>query len=92
VGKILSGDADLKETIETVKKEIMDLRKDLDSRLLEIQLARAYQLPKPIDDLQKDARRQMERAVSERPFLALGVAFTVGIAFGIVLSASRARI
>lgn len=60
--------------IRTIEKDLRDLRNDLDSRLVELR--------KQVDDLQKRA----EKTVTERPLLALGVAFAVGMAFGIALS------
>jgi ElaB/YqjD/DUF883 family membrane-anchored ribosome-binding protein len=69
----LSKDKELEE-IKTIEKDVKDLRKDLDTRLVELR--------KQVDDLQKKAAK----TVTERPLLALGVAFAVGMAFGIAIS------
>jgi len=37
----------------------------------------------------KDLKQKAAKTVTERPLLALGVAFVVGMAFGIALSGSR---
>jgi ElaB/YqjD/DUF883 family membrane-anchored ribosome-binding protein len=71
----LSKDKELEE-MKAIEKDVKDLKKDLDTRLVE--------LGKQVDDLQKKAAK----TVTERPLLALGVAFAVGMAFGIALSRS----
>lgn len=53
-----------------------DLRKDMDKRLSELKVQ--------MDDVQQKAAK----TVTERPMLALGVAFVAGMAFGIALSRS----
>ena len=50
------------------------LRKDVDSRLTD--------LKSEMDEVQKKAAKTMK----ERPMLALGIAFVVGMAFGIALA------
>lgn len=52
------------------------LRKDVDSRLTD--------LKSEMDDVQKKAAK----TIKERPMLALGIAFIVGMAFGIALAKS----
>lgn len=69
----MSKDKELEE-MKTIEKDVKDLRKDLDTRLVELR--------KQVDDLQKKAAK----TVTERPLLALGVAFAVGMAFGIAIS------
>jgi len=69
----LSRDKELGE-MKTIEKDVRDLKKDLDVRLVELR--------KQVDDLQ----RRAAKTVTERPLLALGVAFVVGMAFGIALS------
>ena len=69
----MSRDKELEE-MKTIEKDVRDLKKDLDVRLVELR--------KQVDDLQKRAAK----TVTERPLLALGVAFVVGMAFGIALS------
>jgi ElaB/YqjD/DUF883 family membrane-anchored ribosome-binding protein len=71
----LSKDKELEE-MKAIEKDVKDLKKDLDTRLVE--------LGKQVDDLQKKAAK----TVTERPLPALGVAFAVGMAFGIALSRS----
>ena len=69
----MSRDKELEE-MKTIEKDVRDLKKDLDVRLVELR--------KQVDDLQKKAAK----TVTERPLLALGVAFAVGMAFGVALS------
>jgi len=64
-----------KEVEET--KAIEELKKDLDARLAELR------------EQMKDLQQKAAKTVAERPMLALGVAFVVGMAFGIALSRSR---
>jgi len=68
-----------KESVElkTIEGEVKDLRKDVDARLTELR--------EQVRALQQKAAK----TVVERPLLALGVAFVVGMAFGIALSRSR---
>ena len=63
--------------MKAIEKDVTALRKDLDARLAELR--------EQVKDLQKKAAK----TVAERPMLALGVAFAVGMAFGIALSRSR---
>jgi ElaB/YqjD/DUF883 family membrane-anchored ribosome-binding protein len=42
-----------------------------------------------VRDQLKDLQQKAAKTVVERPMLALGVAFVVGMAFGIALSGSR---
>ena len=66
------------ETPETRSDEsgVKDLKKDMDAELAELK------------DLVKDAQQKAAKTVAERPLLALGVAFVVGMAIGIALSKS----
>ena len=68
-----------KETQEmkAIEGDFKDLKKDLDASLAELR--------GQVRDLQQKAAK----TVTERPLLALGVAFAVGMAFGIALCASR---
>jgi len=72
----LAKDKDIEE-MKAIEKDVTALRKDLDARLAELR--------EQVKDLQKKAAK----TVAERPMLALGVAFAVGMAFGIALSRSR---
>lgn len=65
------------EELKTIEGEVKDLRKDVDARLTELR--------EQVRALQQKAAK----TVVERPLLALGVAFVVGMAFGIALSRSR---
>jgi len=65
------------EELKTIEGEVKDLKKDVDARLTE--------LKEQVRALQQKATK----TVVERPLLALGVAFVVGMAFGIALSKSR---
>lgn len=67
-----------KETqeIRNIEEYVKDLRKDMDKRLSELKVQ--------MDDVQQKAAK----TVTERPMLALGVAFLAGMAFGIALSRS----
>lgn len=62
--------------LKTIEDDVQVLKKDLDTRVSELR--------EQIKDLQKKA----EKTVAERPLMALGVAFVVGMAFGIALSRS----
>ena len=72
----MAKDKDIEE-MKAIEKDVTALRKDLDARLAELR--------EQVKDLQKKAAK----TVAERPMLALGVAFAVGMAFGIALSRSR---
>ncbi len=65
------------EEMKTIEQDVQALRKDLDARLAELR------------GQVKDLQQKATKAVVERPLLALGVAFVVGMAFGIALSRSR---
>ncbi len=67
-----------KETLEirNIEEYVKDLRKDVDKRLSELRVQ--------VDDL----RQRATSTVAERPMLALGVAFVVGMALGVALSKS----
>jgi len=62
------------EEMKVIEKDVKELRKDLDTRLTELRAQ--------VKDLQQKAAK----TVAERPMLALGVAFVIGMAFGIALS------
>jgi len=64
------------EEMKVIEKDVKDLKKDFDISLVDLR--------KQVDDLQKKAAK----TVTERPLLALGVAFAVGMAFGIAISRS----
>jgi len=55
-------------------QEIKSLRKDVDKRLTDLKAE--------MDDLQQKAAK----TVTEKPLLALGVAFVIGMAVGMALS------
>jgi ElaB/YqjD/DUF883 family membrane-anchored ribosome-binding protein len=65
-----------KDVPSDVPKYMKSLRKDVDSRLID--------LKSEMDDVQKKAAK----TIKERPMLALGIAFIVGMAFGIALAKS----
>lgn len=65
------------EEMKTIERDFKDLRKDLDASLTELRAQ--------VKDLQEKAAK----TVTERPLLALGVAFVVGMAFGVAMSRSR---
>ncbi|MFH0849026.1 MAG: hypothetical protein V1857_05945, partial [archaeon] len=58
-------------------ERVKDLRNDLDAGLAKLQ------------EQVKDLQQKATKTVAERPLIALGVAFVVGMAFGIALSRSR---
>jgi ElaB/YqjD/DUF883 family membrane-anchored ribosome-binding protein len=62
------------EEMRKIEDYVMDLRKDVDKRLSDL----SEQLG-PV-------RKRAARAVTRRPLLALGVAFTVGVMVGMALS------
>ncbi len=64
------------QEIKNIEDYVKDLRKDMDKRLSELKIQ--------MDDVQQKAAK----TVTERPMLALGVAFVAGMAFGIALSGS----
>lgn len=65
------------EEIRVMEEDFKVLKKDLDSRYVELRAQ--------VKDLQQKATK----TVTERPLLALGVAFVVGMAFGVALSGSK---
>ena len=65
-----------KETVSEVPEYMKSLRKDVDSRLTDLKAE--------LDDVQKKAAKTMK----ERPMLALGIAFLVGMALGVALAKS----
>jgi len=65
------------EEIRAVEEDFRALKKDLDARYVELR------------DQVKDLQLKATKTVTERPVLALGVAFVVGMAFGIALSRSK---
>lgn len=65
------------EGMKAIEQQFKDLRQDLDAGLGELRTE------------VKDLREKAAKTVAERPLLALGVAFVVGMAFGIALSRSR---
>ena len=64
---------ELKE-MRTIEEMLKDLRKTLDASLPELR------------EQVKELQQRTEKATAERPMLALGVAFLVGMALGIALS------
>jgi ElaB/YqjD/DUF883 family membrane-anchored ribosome-binding protein len=65
------------EEIRVMEEDFKVLKKDIDSRYVELRAQ--------VKDLQQKATK----TVTERPLLALGVAFVVGMAFGVALSGSK---
>jgi len=62
------------EEMRAVEEDFKALKKDLDAHYVELR------------DQVKDLQQKAAKTVTERPLLALGVAFVVGMAFGIALS------
>jgi len=65
------------EEIRAMEQDFKALKKDLDTRYVELR------------GQVKDLQQKATKTVTERPLLALGVAFVVGMALGIALSGSR---
>jgi ElaB/YqjD/DUF883 family membrane-anchored ribosome-binding protein len=65
------------EEIRAMEEDFQALKKDIDVRYVELRAQ--------VKDLQQKATK----TVTERPLLALGVAFVVGMAFGVALSGSK---
>ncbi len=63
--------------IRAMEEDFKVLKKDIDSRYVELRAQ--------VKDLQQKATK----TVTERPLLALGVAFVVGLALGVALSGSK---
>jgi len=66
-----------KDNVRDVVDQVKDLRKNMDKSLVEVK--------GQLRLLQKEATR----TVKDKPLLALGVAFVVGMAVGIALSKSN---
>ncbi|MGO9645668.1 MAG: hypothetical protein ACLPY5_13100 [Candidatus Bathyarchaeia archaeon] len=66
-----------KDNVRDVVDQVKDLRKNMDKNLVEVK--------GQLRLLQKEATR----TVKDKPLLALGVAFVVGMAVGIALSKSN---
>jgi ElaB/YqjD/DUF883 family membrane-anchored ribosome-binding protein len=66
-----------KDNVRDVVDQVKDLRKNMDKSLVEVK--------GQLRLLQKEATR----TVKDKPLLALGVAFVVGMAIGIALSKSN---
>ena len=66
-----------KDNVRDVVDQVKDLRKNMDKNLVEVK--------GQLRLLQKEATR----TVKDKPLLALGVAFVVGMAIGIALSKSN---
>jgi ElaB/YqjD/DUF883 family membrane-anchored ribosome-binding protein len=65
------------EEIKAVEEDFRALRRDIDARYVELRAQ------------VKDLQQKVTRTVSERPLLALGIAFVVGMAIGVALSGSK---
>ena len=65
------------EEIKAMEEDFTALKKDIDARYVELRAQ--------VKDLQQKATK----TVTERPLLALGVAFVVGMALGVALSGSK---
>jgi ElaB/YqjD/DUF883 family membrane-anchored ribosome-binding protein len=65
------------EEIRAMEEDFKVLKKDIDTRYVELRAQ--------VKALQQKATK----TITERPLLALGVAFVVGMAFGVALSGSK---
>jgi ElaB/YqjD/DUF883 family membrane-anchored ribosome-binding protein len=76
---VLSKEREEKELKEMRKVEdyVKDLRKDVDKRFQDL------------SEQMGPVRRRAAKAMTERPLLALGVAFVIGVVIGVALSKSR---
>jgi ElaB/YqjD/DUF883 family membrane-anchored ribosome-binding protein len=76
---LLSKEKEEKEIKEMRKVEdyVRDLRKDMDKRLADLR------------EQMRPVRHRAARTITERPLLALGVAFVIGMAIGVALSKSK---
>jgi ElaB/YqjD/DUF883 family membrane-anchored ribosome-binding protein len=75
----LSKATEEKEIKEMRKVEdyVRDFRKDMDKRLSDLR------------EQMRPVRHRAAKTITERPLLALGIAFVVGMAVGVALSKSR---
>ena len=64
------------EELRQLERYVRDLTKDMDVKLADLKVQ--------VSEIQQRATRKFAR----RPMLALGVAFVVGMAFGVALSKS----
>ena len=65
------------EEIKAMEEDFKALQKDIDARYVELRAQ------------VKDLQQKVTKTVIERPLLALGVAFVVGMALGVALSGSK---
>jgi len=65
------------EEIKAMEEDFKALQKDIDARYVELRAQ------------VKDLQQKVTKTVTERPLLALGVAFVVGMALGVALSGSK---
>jgi ElaB/YqjD/DUF883 family membrane-anchored ribosome-binding protein len=72
----LSKNRDVEE-IKAVEEDFRALRRDIDARYGELRAQ------------VKDLQQKVTKTVNERPLLALGIAFVIGMAIGVALSGSR---
>jgi len=75
-GSLLARDKEAEE-IRAMEDDYKALKKDLDARYVELR------------DQVKILQQKTAKTVTERPLLALGIAFVVGMTFGVALSGSR---
>jgi ElaB/YqjD/DUF883 family membrane-anchored ribosome-binding protein len=65
------------EEMRKVEDYVKDLRKDIDKRFTDL------------SEQMGPVRDRAAKAITERPLLALGVAFVVGVAVGVAISRSK---
>ena len=75
-GIVLARDKEAEE-VRAMEDDFKALKKDLDTRYVELR------------DQVKTLQQKTAKTVTERPLLALGIAFVVGMAFGVALSGSK---
>jgi ElaB/YqjD/DUF883 family membrane-anchored ribosome-binding protein len=75
-GIVLARDKEAEE-VKVMEDDFKALKKDLDARYVELR------------DQVKTLQQKTTKTVTERPLLALGIAFVVGMAFGVALSGSK---
>ena len=75
-GSLLARDKEAEE-IRAMEDDYKALKKDLDARYVELR------------DQVKILQQKTAKTVTERPLLARGIAFVVGMTFGVALSGSR---